>query len=279
MRKIAFNTLLFLLLCFAAYVFPIAAVSGAQLETLGLVGCWSFEEEGPSAQDTSGNLNHGELIGGPVRREALAEEIGRDHDLSFKGSFLEFDGHDDYVRINNAEELSLTEALTIECWIKPSNWNDERHQTFVSKGTHSSGSVNYILGKTAAGYGGKYNNALKFTYNNGNWLDWICKTRVKLKNGAWYHVAVTVDKEVNKVKFWVNGESKSTVTRPFVMGVLSKEDSLVSMPITKNDGPLHIGANGQGEEFYKGAIAEVRIYNRALTANEIKDRFRQGIAK
>jgi hypothetical protein len=40
--------------------------------------------------------------------------------------------------------------------------------------------------------------------------------------------------------------------------------------------PLYIGSWAVGDLYFKGSIDEVRIYNRALTADEIKQLYRMG---
>jgi hydrogenase maturation factor HypE len=71
---------------------------------------------------------------------------------------------------------------------------------------------------------------------------------------AWTHLAFTYDGAA--MRMFVNGVQVSTTA---LTGV---------MPI--GAGALRIGGNGVWGEYFRGAIDEVRIYNRALSAAEIQ---------
>ena len=71
---------------------------------------------------------------------------------------------------------------------------------------------------------------------------------------TWTHLATTYDGSV--LPLYVNG---TEVSSRAVGG---------SMPVS--DGPLTIGGNRVWGEWFKGQIDEVRVYGRALSANEIQ---------
>ena len=81
-----------------------------------------------------------------------------------------------------------------------------------------------------------------------------------LSAGQWYHFAATFDG--TGTKFYRDGVLKQSVTK--------------SGTLSTNNEPLTIGANpdSQGKnfmEFFSGAIDEVRVYNRALSSQEVSD--------
>ena len=72
-------------------------------------------------------------------------------------------------------------------------------------------------------------------------------------DGTWMHIAATYDGAT--IRLYING---------------IEEGSLVaSITIATNDLPLAIGAQSDGIRFFQGALDQVRVYNRALSAEEI----------
>jgi hypothetical protein len=87
----------------------------------GLVGYWSFDEgEGTIAHDYSGNSNDGTIYGATW----VDGKVGK---------ALSFDGVDDYVRVNDSSNFDITDAITIEAWIKPIKTTGD-HQIIVQSG-------------------------------------------------------------------------------------------------------------------------------------------------
>jgi len=74
-----------------------------------MVGRWNFEKiEGGKVIDTSGYGNDG-VVHGATLVPGL-EQLG---------NALSFDGVDDYVDCGNDASLNVTNAITIEAWIRP----------------------------------------------------------------------------------------------------------------------------------------------------------------
>jgi L-amino acid N-acyltransferase YncA len=89
--------------------------------------------------------------------------------------------------------------------------------------------------------------------------DPMCKRRVRF--GTWYHLAAVYD----------HGEH-----RLYLDGVL--QDAETHRFWTHATQPLHIGRKGTNEPhfFFKGAIDDLRIYERALTASDVIALYREG---
>ena len=87
--------------------------SMASFTTLGWdVGIWHFDENtGTIAYDSSGRGNDGTLKPNAVNRPQWT--------MGINGSALNFDGIDDYVEVSDDNTLDLTDAITIEAWMKP----------------------------------------------------------------------------------------------------------------------------------------------------------------
>ena len=76
-----------------------------------LMAAYGFTENtGTTATDNSGNNNNGTLTNGPTWSGS-----GR------YGSAVLFDGTNDYINIIDASSLDLTNGMTMEAWVNPSN--------------------------------------------------------------------------------------------------------------------------------------------------------------
>jgi len=191
---------------------------------------------GTTAYDRSGMGNNGTLTGG-------AKVV-----LGKNGQGVQFDGVDDYVNANDPVTLRVESGnATWSSWVKPSN---------------AGNSVNYeevIFDKEGALNGGVFlyiqSNRLRF-YNGSGQIG-----TASIVNGEWYFVTVT------KV-----GSSGQT----YVNGVPDKSFTWVANPNSTGVN-LNIGGDsGVAGRSFTGIIDEVRIYNRALSANEVTQLYNLG---
>ena len=175
------------------------------------------------------------------------------------GQAFSLDGKDDFVQISDAANLDITDGITIDAWIKPTK---SQIGAVVAKFGADNG--------TATGYG------LIFC---GDWGPSRAIETYVGKDGSFYgvtgsspiplneftHVAMTYDG--NELNVFVDGELDGS--------------SSTSGPITPNDISLTIGATedrGTMIQFFKGAIDEVDVFERALSEEEIEDIFNAGSA-
>ena len=85
--------------------------------------------------------------------------------------------------------------------------------------------------------------------------------QIEVKPGEWYHSAHTYDSEDLEMRGYVDGEKDHSFA---MMGVVSATQ--VSS--------LAIGAGfWDNREFWIGTLDEVRLYNRALTQDEVKQNY------
>ncbi|MGH8488502.1 MAG: LamG-like jellyroll fold domain-containing protein [Gammaproteobacteria bacterium] len=199
----------------------------------GLVGAYNFEEaSGTTVADASGKDNHGTISG-----------ASRITSGQFGGA-LSFDGINDWVTINDAASLDLTNGMTLEAWVYPTV-NMTQWATVILKEQPGGGLYElYANGDrsqplTSVTVGGQYQ-----VLSAGPWL---------LSN-LWTHLAATFD---------------GTTQRLYVDGVQVAQRPQTG-PIQVSNSPLRLGGNSVWGEFFKGRIDEVRIYNRALSAMEIQ---------
>ena len=89
----------------------------------------------------------------------------------------------------------------------------------------------------------------------------VLTTGKPLKNGQWHHVTATYDgsSKASGVKLYVDGkEPKPTVEVDKLKGT------------TKTAVPLRVGRRSKGAAAFAGAVQDLRIYSRALTAGEAR---------
>jgi hypothetical protein len=200
----------------------------------GLAGYWKFDEgKGTVASDSSGKNNNGTVYGANWVE-------GR------YGTALQFDGADDYVDCGPGITLNISNAVTIESWIKPLNTTG--YHQIVRKGGNDWHWYNLYL----------INGNIFF--NVGNIKDKeLCKAG-GIKVGQWYHIASVWDG--SRMSLYVNGKPQGT-----------KENSVVSLMDGNNLHRLIIGKHPGGTQYWEGIIDEVAIYNRALGAEEINSHY------
>jgi parallel beta-helix repeat protein len=152
------------------------------------------------------------------------------------GGALEFDGSDDCVDI---EPIDFDYSITYSAWIKPTEITG-RH---IALGRYYDG---YRLGI----WNGKYY-SLSIQIEDTGYPVYITDPVA----GVWAHLALTYDGIT--VRYYLNGTEVYTAQ--------------ASGGLSKTHYPWQIGANGKNNNYFKGLIDDVRIYDRALSAAEIEE--------
>jgi len=146
------------------------------------------------------------------------------------------------VTVPHSESLRFTDAITVMAWIKTTGPGAIAHQNVVK----SDGNFKF----------GIWPNALVFGRSP------LARPSKVVADGRWHHVAGVYDREDGWGKHYVDGER-----------VRSYADTS-RLPDRKI--PLTIGREASGEWKYTGLIDELAIFNRALSANEIKSHYEAG---
>ena len=217
---------------------------------LGLVGYWKMDEalwlsdcSSPTVQDSSGYGNHGKACPngqGPVTAPGKVGNAGS------------FDGTDDYVDCGNDESLNITDAITIEAWIYVSGFGTPNRNYIVNKGGSS-----LIYSIAVDGPSPKFVGRVYTTTHNHN----VIRTTATFSLNQWYHVVFTRD-TTNGLRLFVNGVNEAVTV---VEGVKNPSGF-----ITISANPLEMGKYPSAGYYHNGLIDDVRIYNRALSAEEIQ---------
>jgi len=156
---------------------------------------------------------------------------------------LYFDGVNDYVEVPDTPALNPP-TITLEAFVKPLSIEEE--QEIINKWYH--------IPLSQAQYRLRIiNNRFDIRLNiNGTFIS--CYSN-PIEAGKWYHVVGTYDG--TQIKIYVNGILDNIVN---VTGSINTAGTL----------PLKLGIYGNNVSIpFNGYIAYVRLYNRALTADEV----------
>ena len=224
---------------------------------------WALDEpSGIIAHDMVNPLTYGTHVNGPVPTPAVV------------AGGLSFDGVNDYVEVAHDQSLDFgTGDLTIDAWIKPDPNNYSGVMTLVDQRINPSPSV--WVGYSLYLYNGKLGFHLAQGGDPGPCSPTITSRSCTnygetyfVANGPSHHIAVTVDRNVSPDggKFYVDGA---------LIGVF---DPTIRQGSLTNPGPLRLGSRSFSplSGLYRGALDEVELFPRVLTAVEIKGIFRAG---
>jgi hypothetical protein len=221
--------------------FGVSAPSGA-------VAYWKFDEgSGTTAYDTTVNNNDGTLYGLPTWTAD-----------SKSGLALSFNGSTDYVEIPDSASLSFgaSDSFTLEAWVKTSTTGNQKRIISLQYGT----STMAIWLRTMN------DNTVQFFIRDSNGNTTYFYSTSTITDGQWHHVVGVRDVNNDRLYLYIDGVEENSVTDT-TNGSFDTTD------------PWYIGyeadsSGGQGgKQYWSGQIDEVVIYNRALSATEVLDRY------
>lgn len=207
----------------------------------GLVGYWTFDDG--QALDHSGNGNFG-VVNGP---NLVQGKIGE--------GALNFDGENNHVDLGPIHDYPSDE-ITVAAWINPRDLaNCSAYDCrILSKATGIWTQDHYIMLSTIRSAGDV---RLRFRLMTDGWTELQIASSGNLSNGEWVHVAATYDG--SNMRLFVDGEEIGSVPKT---GPIDNDPSV----------PVWIGGNPSSllSRPWSGTIDDVRMYDRALTQQEIQ---------
>jgi len=206
---------------------------------------WRFDEGGGTTVfDTIGS-NNGDLTG-----HAPTWMLEPD---CVSGKCLQFNGTTNYVNAGSGSSLNITDAITIEAWVK----------------LLQTGSVQYPVIKRYDWNIKVFDNGMiEFSFDKSDVRQRVQSSTGAFKWDTWHHIIGTYNGA--KEKLFFDGVEMNSVN--------------VTGSIDSRGYALGIGAvSGTSVEGYSGyssgLIDEVRIYNSALSSSVIRDQYLAGLDK
>jgi len=264
-KLIKLSTLFVLLLAGYNTASASFTISRPPTNNLGLVGHWTFDgaDVTDKVYDKSGQGNHGYFIGGATTTAKVKGKIGQ---------ALKFDGVNDYVAVDSVFTTNQTE-LTMSAWVNFKSFNQPpgviMNSPIISGwDTWSGGSqkgyqvrishntFDYTMWNININDGVNYNTTL---YDNISDASFTAKYANK-----WIH-AVATFKGGQYVKLYLDGELKITNT-----------SSIPSEMVPEVRSTDWIGRTNINGGYSSAVIDDVRVYNRALSASEVKALYNMG---
>lgn len=252
------------------FLLPLTSISsggGFAADTVDIsekpVAWWQLnEEEGASALDLiSKRRDTVHYVFTEARFKPNSDPMWRN---GIDGNGLLFDGYSTWIE-RPADITPIPEKqLTLEAWVAPRTyeWGDEGRLSAI---------INQHDREEAEGYALGY-------YRHGTWsiqagIDGqyyeLWEEDAIIEKGVWSHVAGVIDLEGGSMSLYLNGQKVAEKQVP-AGGVITPTDK--PLRIGKNSKPVMIGRYFPVNMF-TGMMDEVRIYNAALSQEEIRQRF------
>ncbi|NEQ39397.1 MAG: LamG domain-containing protein [Okeania sp. SIO3I5] len=205
----------------------------------GLVAYYPLNEgTGTTVRDLTGSGNNGTVYG--ATWWSCAAPIG-----NLGHQVMEFNGGDNYIELG---DFNPGKTFTIELWVKLSQ---EKSYCLVGKNESDGGNI-FLFDCDSDG-------KLGVTINSERHYEFSTQETLH----QWQHLALVLEKKGEKTEYtlYQNGEQKVNHTVDALLGNIQGKPW--SLGQEWDSGPTT-------SDFFKGQIAEVRIWNKARTADEIK---------
>jgi hypothetical protein len=214
----------------------------------GLVAYYPFNG---NANDESGNGNNGIIKGAKLTNNRFGNA----------NNAFYFDGSTSYIEVPSSNSLNLTGDKTISVWVSIDAQNENKnYPTILNKRvTSDTYYPTYCIQLLGPIYG---SDAKKIDFFFGKYdSNYQARTKTLYTDyiNKWINIIATYSQSDGFMKVYINGTLDKTIN---VGNITSNMD---------NNIPLTMGKayNGSSQTYYKGAIDDIRIYNRALTECEI----------
>ncbi|MDJ0518511.1 MAG: hemopexin repeat-containing protein [Trichodesmium sp. MO_231.B1] len=184
-----------------------------------------------NANDESGNGHHGRMVGSTLTSDRFGNA----------NSAYQFDGNNDYIELPTAPSLKLTnQSFTVSAWIFVNSFPSGSDLTILGANHRQTNRGLHLIIRNKKPYMG--------FFQNDTW------GQTEIESGKWYCLTWRYDKDKKEQALFINGDNDKSETGhdPF-----------------EGPGKLNIG-RWEDSNYFNGKIDEVRVYDRALSDDEIK---------
>lgn len=225
-----------------------ALYNNSQATSFNPIASYHFSEgSGTTTSDSSENGNTCTISG------AVWTNSGK------SGKALNFDGNYTYLDCGTKSSLNLNSSFTASAWVK-TNKSSETYQAILMKSENnypeSLGQQGWelIYRSSSAGF--------RFGIRDQNDKAVLVNALPSGNIGDWHHVVGVYDDSNNTMRLYIDGIVRASSTKA----------SLASF--NAPDWSFKIGRYAGGYSF-RGTIDEVRVYNRALSAQEVSSLYNE----
>ena len=160
-----------------------------------------------------------------------------------------------YIKFPNNGGLDTRFSVTLMCWVQPGGQGGP----LFSYGGYNDG---VLIG--IDGY--KFFNVI-INRRGGLTSKTKISTAEVLTTGVWAHVAATCNSVFGNISLYINGHLSISRNIPAVYHIPAEGDKVL------------MGVTGINDPYFKGKIAELKVYDVALNEAEIQTAIRKGIYK
>ena len=235
-QSISHITLDCFVITFLAMTVLVPTTAHAQDITTGLIGHWRLDEtSGTTATDSAGSNNATMQSGLDATNDSTNGAVW---------TALTFDGTDDYISVANT--FGLTGDASVSAWFRKDGDGVDNTPHIFNFYTNASDEW-----------------GVSITNSNGNLsiqddIDGVANNNLyttPTTTGQWHHVVAVLDSLENKL---------------YLDGVLIGSGTSTINTIDSIGNTFYIGSKRGNWQFFEGLIDDVRIYDRALSAEDIE---------
>ena len=219
------------------YVAVALAIIAPACAQEGPVAWWSFDDaEGNVARDASGNVQDAQVIGASWASGPF-------------GTALHFDGEQSCVTAPAIPALDGSDALTVSAWVC---WTDTgQYPNIITGGQWSPGGFMFFVSNDTCSFRmGRPGHAANTP--GQEWRETGAPLVSAIETNRWYHLVATFERPT--ITTYVDGVRVSGATWDYPVG---------------HSGPINIGCWYQDRVRHSGLIDDVRVWDRALSAEEV----------
>ncbi|MCX6804314.1 MAG: LamG domain-containing protein [Candidatus Diapherotrites archaeon] len=208
---------------------------------------------GITTPDSSGNSNDGNLLTGAYLNN------GTTNTGLWNTNAGVFDGVSGDINVPNFSKTIYAASF----WVKPSSTITSSTDGKILLSFNVASEGDYISFGDSTGY---CTNEILSVISGGSKRTCVTSATIPSINTSWHHIAISWDG--SKYLIYYDGQNVATT-----IGTASGNSNLISSSF------LNIASFGGTSNFFSGSIEDVAVWNRALSATEVTNIYKKGVAR